>query len=191
MPMKPALSILSVAALLLGAGAALADLPRPFWCPAPPRPPTFGRPISAPPKPAPNAVPITIEPTDGNDPRLIIPKNLLPRAQSAAHLEDREAPRAPLFAGVALGGLLVGGFALTGRGRAARRLLLTLLPATALFIAHGPIQAKAQLPGLFPVEVEGLRVQPVRVEITEDGDRVRHLLPRARFADLAGNLKAR
>ena len=75
-----------------------------------------------------------------------------------------------------------------------RALLLAGLLGSALFISHTGLVANAPPPlylnSRTPILREA-RLEGVRVEITEEGDVVRLVLPRARFAELAGALEVK
>jgi hypothetical protein len=135
-------------------------------------------------------VPLTVEASPAEtEARLLVPRRLLRNAAPVARLDGQR----PLFA-VLGGALLVGA---GGLGLVRRRSLVL-----ALALAVGALAGRAALwanpppwrgPILGPpntVEVEGLRVA-VTVEVVEEGDMVRLLLPRALAADLARDLKKR
>jgi hypothetical protein len=133
-------------------------------------------------------VPFAIEASAEAEAKLIVPRLLLRSAKQAAQREDRHGPGAPLFAGAAFLGL--GALALGTRRRIMRGLVFAVLVSGAVFVGHTGLRAQVPPVGM-PVVLPEARLQGVRVEITEEGDAIRLLLPRAKFAEFARDLKMR
>jgi hypothetical protein len=164
-------------AVLLSASLAAADV-APFLRGGPPGPS--------------NAVRVLIEvggPGE-TEARMIVPRHLLPRAAQVARAE--RAPGQSLFAASALlcG---VGAIGVCLRRRSSLRALALVLALVGGVALAGRSALRATPPSRPAVLalVQELNVGAVQVEITEEGNEIRLLLPRSKVGELARALRAR
>ncbi len=173
--------VLALALLLLAASWTRGDIPG--FGPRPRRP--------LPRHPA-NAVPLTIE-ASANDrsPRLLIPRMLLERAKirkSKGVGSLRGALPFVAIMALTLCGLCVVGF--RGRGRAVALWMLGVFVAggigvSMLMAAPPPTMQKMPLPSSID---KSLRMNAVRVEISDQGDTFRLIVPAKRWAEYGKRL---
>jgi hypothetical protein len=179
--LKSAWRLSAAVLVLLGLTATLrADLPGPH-----PRRRIFVH--------SPNAVPIVLEVSDTlQEPRLILPRPLLGSARKVARGCPEWRGGMPLATGAALAltlGLAGLGFTYR-RNRPVLRALLVLAVLTgAVGIGVAGLRANpVPLPAIKDVQVP-LSLEGVVVEVTDQGEAVRLVVPRAQTANLARQLK--
>jgi len=178
---------LAIALVLAVASNGRADIPGPG-----PRP---RRPMPIHPE---NAVPLVIEVGADEAPaRLLIPHALLGRAKKLAIVRGPALGNLPMAIGLTLTLAITGlGLIRFRKGRPARSLAGLLTLAAVLGLGTSMLWANAPPPfdagrlrgGVVPIIGNGkeLKLDSVRVELTENGETIRLIVPRAKLASLAG-----